>query len=154
MLASFTHLHREYNTRTVAYANAPPTNFKLFEANTRFLHSSLQGRVLFSVFFGIIVLGLGLLKCCDPSACKGMSAREYSYIHNAQSSCDHANVQSQASYDNLRFSYGRCTDSKITRRVTGWIELCSVQLQYLLFQCQCQISLGESYVLLEEFSMY
>ncbi|XP_020604380.1 transmembrane protein 62-like [Orbicella faveolata] len=29
------------------------------------------GRVLFSVFFGIIVLGLGLLRHCDPSACKG-----------------------------------------------------------------------------------
>lgn len=29
------------------------------------------GRVLFSVFFGIIVLGLGFLRRCDPAACKG-----------------------------------------------------------------------------------
>lgn len=59
-----------------------PQPFGLFEANTHFLHSSLQGRVLFSVFFGIIVLGLGLLRHCDPSACKGMSARDYNYIYN------------------------------------------------------------------------
>ena len=82
ILASFSHLRREYNTRIVAPAIVPPTSFKLFEGNTHFLHSSLQGRVLFSVFFGIIVLGLGFLRRCDPSACKGMSAREYSYIHN------------------------------------------------------------------------
>ena len=67
---------------TLVSTIAPTTSFKLFEANAHSLHSSLQGRVLFSVFFGIIVLGLGFLRRCDPSACKGMSAREYSYIRN------------------------------------------------------------------------
>ena len=41
----------------------------------------LQGRVLFSVFFFIIVLGLAFLRQCDSSTCKGILPIVCLFLH-------------------------------------------------------------------------
>ena len=45
-----------------------------------YLFVSFQGRVLFSVSFCIIVLGLGFLRRCNPSTCKCMSGLVFTSI--------------------------------------------------------------------------